>query len=131
MLLLSVPFVFGPLRSGGNSARFVVGFLIGVVYLLGKGALADGAQVYDIPAWITAWIPVVVIAGAARTPAGEDPPRVSRFLAHLKGGAKGPAASLLTVRTIAGPVRGGERAGPSKVTAARRTGSRSLATHDA
>jgi lipopolysaccharide export system permease protein len=65
MLLLSVPFVFGPLRSGGNSARFVVGFLIGVVYLLGKGALADGAQVYGIPAWITAWIPVAIIAGAA------------------------------------------------------------------
>ncbi len=65
MLLLAMPFVFGPLRSGGNSARFVVGFLIGVVYLLGKGALADGAQVYDIPAWITAWIPVALILFAA------------------------------------------------------------------
>ncbi len=65
MLLLAVPFVFGPLRSGGNSARFVVGFLIGVVYLLGKGALADGAQVYGIPAWITAWVPVTVVLCAA------------------------------------------------------------------
>ncbi|MEJ2516084.1 MAG: LPS export ABC transporter permease LptG [Gammaproteobacteria bacterium] len=65
MLLLAVPFVFGPLRSGGNSARFVVGFLIGVIYLLGKGALADGAQVYGIPAWITAWIPVALILLAA------------------------------------------------------------------
>ena len=65
MMLLAVPFVFGPLRSGGNSARFVVGFLIGVVYLVGKGALADGAQVYDVPAWITAWIPVALILAAA------------------------------------------------------------------
>jgi lipopolysaccharide export system permease protein len=65
MLLLALPFVFGPLRSGGNSARFVVGFLIGILYILGKGALADGAQVYGAPAWITAWLPVAVIFAAA------------------------------------------------------------------
>jgi lipopolysaccharide export system permease protein len=65
MLLLALPFVFGPLRSGGNSARFVVGFLIGILYILGKGALADGAQVYGAPIWLTAWLPVAVILGAA------------------------------------------------------------------
>jgi lipopolysaccharide export system permease protein len=65
MLLLALPFVFGPLRSGGNSARFVVGFLIGVLYILSKGALADGAQVYGAPIWLTAWLPVIVIMGAA------------------------------------------------------------------
>jgi lipopolysaccharide export system permease protein len=65
MLLLALPFVFGPLRSGGNSARFVVGFLVGVLYILSKGALADGAQVYGAPAWVTAWLPVAVILGAA------------------------------------------------------------------
>lgn len=66
MLLLALPFVFGPLRSGGNSARFVVGFLIGILYILGKGALADGAQVYGAPIWLTAWLPVgVILAGAA------------------------------------------------------------------
>lgn len=65
MLLLSLPFVFGPLRSGGNSARFVVGFLVGVVYILGKGALADGAQVYGAPVWLTAWMPVALVLGAA------------------------------------------------------------------
>jgi lipopolysaccharide export system permease protein len=65
MLLLALPFVFGPLRSGGNSARFVVGFLVGVLYILGKGALADGAQVYGAPAWLTAWLPVALIFGAA------------------------------------------------------------------
>jgi len=65
MLLLALPFVFGPLRSGGNSARFVVGFLIGILYILGKGALADGAQVYGLPAWVSAWAPVVVITAAA------------------------------------------------------------------
>jgi lipopolysaccharide export system permease protein len=65
MLLLALPFVFGPLRSGGNSARFVVGFMIGVLYILGKGALADGAHVYGAPVWLTAWLPVVVILCAA------------------------------------------------------------------
>lgn len=65
MLLLALPFVFGPLRSGGNSARFVVGFLIGILYILGKGALADGAQVYGAPLWLTAWLPVGLILGAA------------------------------------------------------------------
>ncbi len=65
MLLLALPFVFGPLRSGGNSARFVVGFLIGILYILGKGALADGAQVYGAPIWLSAWAPVgVILAGA-------------------------------------------------------------------
>ena len=65
MLLLALPFVFGPLRSGGNSARFVVGFLIGIMYILGKGALADGAQVYGLPAWVSAWAPVAIITVAA------------------------------------------------------------------
>lgn len=65
MLLLALPFVFGPLRTGGNSARFVVGFLIGILYILGKGALADGAQVYGAPLWLTAWFPVALILGAA------------------------------------------------------------------
>lgn len=65
MLLLSLPFVFGPLRTGGNSARFVVGFMIGITYILGKGALADGAQVYGVPPWISAWVPVAVILFAA------------------------------------------------------------------
>ena len=65
MLLLALPFVFGPLRSGGNSARFVVGFLVGVVYILGKGALADGAQVYGAPIWLTAWLPVAAVFAAA------------------------------------------------------------------
>jgi lipopolysaccharide export system permease protein len=65
MLLLALPFVFGPLRSGGNSARFVVGFLIGILYVLGKGALADGGQVYGAPAWLSAWFPVALILGAA------------------------------------------------------------------
>jgi lipopolysaccharide export system permease protein len=65
MMLLALPFVFGPLRAGGNSSRFIVGFLIGVVYILGKGALADGAQVYGVPAWLGSWMPVLVILGAA------------------------------------------------------------------
>ena len=65
MLLLALPFVFGPLRSGGNSTRFVVGFLVGIVYILGKGALADGAQVYGAPIWLSAWLPVAAIFAAA------------------------------------------------------------------
>lgn len=65
MVLLGLPFVFGPLRSGGNGIRLVVGVLIGVGYYLANGALADASAVYDVPPVVTAWIPVAVLALAA------------------------------------------------------------------
>jgi lipopolysaccharide export system permease protein len=65
MVLLGLPFVFGPLRTGGNGIRLVVGVLIGVLYYLSNGALADASAVYDVPPVVTAWIPVGILALAA------------------------------------------------------------------
>ncbi len=62
MVLLGLPFVFGPLRSGGNGIRLVVGMVIGILYYLANGALANTSAVYDIPAVVTAWIPVALLA---------------------------------------------------------------------
>lgn len=62
MVLLGLPFVFGPLRTGGNGIRLVVGVLIGVLYYLSNGALADASAVYNVPPVVTAWIPVAVLA---------------------------------------------------------------------
>ncbi len=65
MVLLGLPFVFGPLRTGGNGIRLVVGMVIGILYYLANGALANTSAVYDIPAVVTAWIPVAIIGSAA------------------------------------------------------------------
>jgi lipopolysaccharide export system permease protein len=65
MVILALPFVFGPLRSGGNGLRLVIGMLIGVVYYLASGSLASSAQVYDISPLLTAWAPVGFLAIAA------------------------------------------------------------------
>jgi len=65
MVLLGLPFVFGPLRSGGNGIRLVVGMVIGILYYLANGALANTSAVYDVPAVVTAWIPVGILALAA------------------------------------------------------------------
>lgn len=65
MVLLALPFVFGPLRSGGNGVRLVVGVLIGVTYFLASGALANSAAVFDVPPLLAAWSPVLLLAIAA------------------------------------------------------------------
>jgi lipopolysaccharide export system permease protein len=62
MVLLGLPFVFGPLRTGGNGIRLVVGMVIGILYYLANGALANTSAVYEIPAVVTAWIPVALLA---------------------------------------------------------------------
>lgn len=65
MALLALPFVFGSLRSGGHGLRLVIGVLVGVVYFLAQGALADSAAVYGIPPLGAAWIPVGFLLFAA------------------------------------------------------------------
>jgi lipopolysaccharide export system permease protein len=72
MALLAVPFVFGPLRTGGNSGRFVVGFLIGIGYFLVNGMLASGGEIYELSPVLTAWLPMaaltlVALIGISRT----------------------------------------------------------------
>ena len=66
MVLLALPFVFGPLRSGGNGVRMVIGVLIGVTYFLATGALTNSAAVYDMSPLLAAWLPLLLLSvGAA------------------------------------------------------------------
>jgi lipopolysaccharide export system permease protein len=65
MVILALPFVFGPMRSGGNGLRLVIGMLIGIVYYLSSGSLASSAEVYGFSPLLTAWAPVALLAAAA------------------------------------------------------------------
>lgn len=58
MAVLAVPFVFGTLRSGSQGVRLLIGVLVGVVFFLAGGALADSASVYGVAPMAAAWIPV-------------------------------------------------------------------------
>jgi lipopolysaccharide export system permease protein len=65
MALLALPFVFGTLRSGGQGVRLLAGVLIGVVFFLAGGALADSATVYGLSPIVAAWIPAMLLLVAA------------------------------------------------------------------
>ena len=58
MAVLALPFVFGTLRSGGQGVRALIGILVGVIFFLAGGALADSATVYGVAPVAAAGIPV-------------------------------------------------------------------------
>lgn len=64
MSLLALPFVFGTLRSGSQGVRLLIGVLVGVIFFLAGGAMADSATVYGVPAVAAAWIPVALLLAA-------------------------------------------------------------------
>lgn len=63
MLVLALPFVFGPLRSVGVGQRLVFGILIGVVFYIVNQTLTSSGQVYALPPLLVAWTPTVLLAG--------------------------------------------------------------------
>lgn len=60
MLFLSIPFVFGPLRSAAMGQRLVVGVLVGVGYYLFSQMVSHLGQVYGFNAVLSAFAPPVV-----------------------------------------------------------------------
>ena len=60
MLLLAVPFVFGPLRSVGIGQRILVGFLVGLAFFLINQAFNHLGVVYNIPPMLSASLPAGV-----------------------------------------------------------------------
>ena len=62
IVVLAVPFAFGPLRSTGTGARTVVGVMIGVVFFLIARMLESGGAVFDLPPLVVAWTPTVLLA---------------------------------------------------------------------
>ena len=62
IVVLAVPFAFGPMRSTGTGARTVVGIMIGVVFFLLAKMLESGGEVFNMPALAVAWLPTVLLA---------------------------------------------------------------------
>jgi lipopolysaccharide export system permease protein len=63
--LLSVPFVFGNLRSAGAGARLMIGVLIGVTFFFIQRMLESGAIVFDASPFVLAWFPTFLLAAVA------------------------------------------------------------------
>jgi len=62
IVVLAVPFAFGPMRSTGTGARTVVGIMIGVVFFLLARMLESGGEVFNMPPLVVAWLPTVLLA---------------------------------------------------------------------
>jgi lipopolysaccharide export system permease protein len=61
MVLLSVPFVLGPLRSVSGGQRLFAGVLVGILFFLANQILGKSGQVYAIVPWAVAWGPTLVL----------------------------------------------------------------------
>ena len=62
IVVLAVPFAFGPMRSTGTGARTVVGIMIGVVFFLMAKMLESGGAVFELPPVVIAWLPTALLA---------------------------------------------------------------------
>src|SRR5690606_33923054 len=62
IVVLAVPFAFGPMRSTGTGARTVVGIMIGVVFLLLAKMLESGGAVFDLHPVVIGWGPTILLA---------------------------------------------------------------------
>jgi lipopolysaccharide export system permease protein len=62
IVVLAVPFAFGPMRSTGTGARTVVGIMIGVVFFLLAKMMESGGAVFDMPPIAIAWLPTALLA---------------------------------------------------------------------
>lgn len=61
MLLLSLPFVFGPLRSSSTGQRMLVGMLIGIGFYIFNSMFMQSGVVFGIDPVATAWLPTLLL----------------------------------------------------------------------
>ncbi len=61
MLMLSIPFVFGSLRSVSIGQRIMSGVLIGIGFYMFNNIFKRIGIVYDIPAFVSAVIPLIAL----------------------------------------------------------------------
>jgi len=62
IVVLAVPFAFGPMRATGTGVRTVVGIMIGVGFFLMAKLMESGGAVFNLPPLAIAWIPTLVLA---------------------------------------------------------------------
>jgi lipopolysaccharide export system permease protein len=63
MVILAVPFIFGPLRSSNLGFRILVGILVAFLFHTLNGMLAPLALVYQFPPILAVLLPIVLFAG--------------------------------------------------------------------
>ena len=63
MLLLSLPFVFGPLRSSTTGQRMLTGMLLGIGFYVSNSIFMQTGIVFGLNPLLTAWLPTVLLAG--------------------------------------------------------------------
>ncbi|HEY3643997.1 MAG TPA: LPS export ABC transporter permease LptG [Gammaproteobacteria bacterium] len=61
MLVLSLPFVFGPLRSSSTGQRLLVGMLIGIAFYVFNSMFMQSGVVFGINPIVTAWLPTLLL----------------------------------------------------------------------
>jgi len=62
MLLLAMPFVFGPLRSSSTGQRLLIGMLIGIGFYVFNDIFMQAGIVFDLNPLISAWLPTLLLA---------------------------------------------------------------------
>jgi lipopolysaccharide export system permease protein len=62
VVMLSLPFSFGNMRSSGQGARTVIGILIGAGFVLMSRTIESSGQLFDLQPWLIGWLPTAVLA---------------------------------------------------------------------
>lgn len=62
IVMLAVPFAFGPMRSTGTGTRTVIGILLGVAFFLLAKMMESGGAVFQLPPFVIAWTPTAILA---------------------------------------------------------------------
>lgn len=63
LMVLAVPFVFGPLRSANNGLRILVGVFTGFAFYIANQFFSSFSLLLPIPAFLGAILPVITFAG--------------------------------------------------------------------
>ncbi|HLN49005.1 MAG TPA: LPS export ABC transporter permease LptG [Steroidobacteraceae bacterium] len=59
--LLSLPFVFGPLRTTGAGTRTVIGVMLGIMFFLLTRTIENGGQLFGLNPALVGWLPTGVV----------------------------------------------------------------------
>lgn len=62
MLLLAMPFVFGPLRSSSTGQRLLIGMLIGIGFYMFNSIFMQAGIVFALNPLVSAWLPTILLA---------------------------------------------------------------------
>ena len=65
MILLAVPFVFRPARSGGMAQRVFTGVALGMLFIVVDRSLGYLALIYGVPPFVAAIVPLLAFLGVA------------------------------------------------------------------